>query len=203
MLTVFIFQKENRLINFCTVVFLNTDSSYSHNEISTKTKKPQFSEEQILEVKEAFNVFDSEQKGGLDARELKAAISALNIKITKEEIRNIYSDFGKDIREKINLDEFMEIVIPRLPDRHTKDYIQKIFQYFDLENTGKITARHLKKIAQEIGENLSDEELKEIMEEADKDADGYIGFDDFYRIMKKRGDDPLEDWSDDDDWSFI
>ena len=65
----------------------------------------------------------------------------------------------------------MEIVIPRLPDRHTKD-IQKIFQYFDLENTGKITVRHLKKIAEEIGENLSDEELKEIMEEADKDADG-------------------------------
>ena len=53
------------------------------SKISTKTKKPQFSEEQILEVKEAFNVFDSEQKGGLDARELKAAISALNIKITK------------------------------------------------------------------------------------------------------------------------
>ena len=74
----------------------------------------------------------------------------------------------------------MEIVIPRLPDRHTKDYIQKI-------------------IAEEIGENLFDEELKEIMEEADKDGDGYIGFDDFYRIMKKRGDDPLEDWSDDDD----
>ena len=53
----------------------------------TSKKKPQYSEEQILEVKEAFNVFDSEQKGGLDARELKAAISALNIKITKEEIR--------------------------------------------------------------------------------------------------------------------
>ena len=169
------------------------------SKLTIKSKKPQYSEEQILEVKEAFNVFDSDQKGGLDARELKAAISALNIKITNEEIRNIYSDFGKDIREKITLEEFMEIVIPRLPDRHTKDYIQKIFQYFDLENTGKITARHLKKIAEEIGENLSDEELKEIMEEADKDADGYIGFDDFYRIMKKRGDDPLEDWSDDDD----
>ena len=92
------------------------------SKITTK-KKPQYSEEQILEVKEAFNVFDSNQKGGLDSRELKAAISALNIKITKDEIRNIYSDFGKDIREKITLDEFMEIVIPRLPDKHTKDYI--------------------------------------------------------------------------------
>ena len=161
-------------------------------------KKPACSEEQLLEVKEAFNVFDSENTGGLDARELKAAISALNVKITKDEIRKIYQDFGKDIREKINEEEFMEIVVPRLPDRHTQEYIKKIFQYFDLDNTGKITSRHLKKIAQEIGETLSEEELKEIMEEADKDEDGYIGFEDFYRIMKKRGDDPLEDWSDED-----
>ena len=92
-------------------------------------KKQPCSDEQLLEIKEAFNVFDSEQSGGLDARELKAAISALNIKISKDEIRQIYQDFGKDIREKITLEEFMEIVIPRLPDRHSKDYIQKIFQY--------------------------------------------------------------------------
>ena len=37
------------------------------------------------------------------------------------------------------------------------------------------------------------------MEEADRDSDGFIGFDDFYRIMKKRGDDPLEDWSSDEE----
>ena len=57
----------------------------------------------------------------------------------------------------------------------------------------------MKKIGSEIGENLSEDELKEIMEEADKDGDGFIGFEDFYRIMKKRGDDPLEDWSSDED----
>lgn len=52
-----------------------------------QNKKAPCTEEQLLEVKEAFNVFDSEQSGGLDARELKAAINALNIKITKDEIR--------------------------------------------------------------------------------------------------------------------
>ncbi len=123
----------------------------------------------------------------------------MNIKISKDEIRQIYSELGKDIREKINQDEFFEIVTPRMPDRHTREYIQTIFSYFDLDNNGKISIRNLKKIAQEIGETLSDEELKEIMEEADRDGDGYIGFDDFFRIMKKRGDDPLEDWSSDED----
>ena len=144
-------------------------------------------------------MFDSEQSNSLDARELKAALSALSVKISKEEIKQIYADLGKDIREKINFDEFQEIVTPRLPDRHTKDYIGHVFQYFDLDNNGKISMRHLKKIAQEIGETLTDEELKEIMDEADRDADGFIGFEDFYRIMKKRGDDPLEDWSSDED----
>ncbi len=165
----------------------------------TQKAKRQLTEEQFLEVKEAFNVFDSEQSGGLDARELKAALSALNVKISKDEIRQIYSEFGKDIKDKINQEEFIEIVTPRLPDRHTKDYIKMIFKYFDLDNNEKISLRNLKKIAQEIGENLSDEELKEILEEADRDNDGFIGFEDFYRIMKKRGDDPLEDWSSDEE----
>jgi centrin-1 len=162
-------------------------------------QKKQLTEEQLLEVKEAFNVFDSEQTGGLDARELKAALSALNVKISKDEIRQVYSELGKDIREKITQEEFFEIVTPRLPDRHTKEYIRMIFNYFDLDKNEKISIRNLKKIAQEIGENLSDEELKEILEEADKDSDGFIGFEDFYRIMRKRGDDPLEDWSSDEE----
>jgi centrin-1 len=153
----------------------------------------------MLEIKEAFNVFDSEQSGTLDARELKAACTALNIKISKDEIRSLYQELSKDIKEKINYDEFFEIVSVRMPDRHTREYITTIFGYFDLDNSGKVSIRNLKKIAQEIGENLSDDELKEIMEEADRDGDGYIGFEDFFRIMKKRGDDPLEDWSSDED----
>ena len=168
------------------------------NKKTIKQKKV-LTEEQLLEVKEAFNVFDSEQSGSLDARELKAALKALSINLSKDEIRQIYADFGKDTREKINQEEFFEIVTPRLPDRHTKDYIKMIFKYFDLDNNDKISLRNLKKIAQEIGENLSEEEFKEILEEADRDNDGYIGFDDFYRIMRKRGDDPLEDWSSDEE----
>ena len=46
--------------------------------------------------------------------------------MSKDEIRNINGEFGKDIWEKITLEEFMEIVLPRLPDRHSKEYIQNI-----------------------------------------------------------------------------
>ena len=35
----------------------------------------------------------------------------------------------------------------------------KVFQLFDDDNSGHITFRNLKKVAQELGENLADDEL--------------------------------------------
>ena len=41
----------------------------------------------------------------------------------------------------------------------------------------------------ELGESIPDDELREMVEEADRDQDGFVVFEDFYRIMKKPGDD--------------
>jgi len=50
---------------------------------------------------------------------------------------------------------------------------------------GKITFKNLKRVAKELGENLTDEELQEMIDEADRDGDGEINLDEFLRIMKK------------------
>lgn len=60
----------------------------------------------------------------------------------------------------------------------------KVFKLFDEENTGKISFKTFKKIAHDIGENLSEEELYELFEEADRDNDGYINNQDFYRFFE-------------------
>ena len=156
--------------------------------LSFSTSESQYTEEDISEIKEAFNFFDSEETGGLNSKELKAAMSALNINVSNEEIRNIYRDFEKDIKEKISLQEFIQIVIPRLPDKNSKEYIKAMFQNIDSGNKGEITFEDLKNMAEDIGEDIDEEELREIMEEADSDGCGNIGFADFYKIMKKRND---------------
>ena len=43
----------------------------------------------------------------------------------------------------------------------------------------------MQKVAKELGENMTIEELQEIIEEVDRDGDGEIGEDDFLKIMKK------------------
>ena len=40
-------------------------------------------------------------------------------------------------------------------------------------------------MAKELGENLTDEEIQEMIDEADRDGDGEVNEEEFYRIMKK------------------
>ena len=45
----------------------------------------------------------------------------------------------------------------------------------------------------------SAEEIQEMIDEADRDHDGKVNLKDFLRIMRKRGDNPMDDLSSDDD----
>ena len=56
-------------------------------------------------------------------------------------------------------------------DNSGKIYYQFIFHL--KQNKGKISLKNLKKISRELGESLSDEELQAMIDEFDKDQDGY------------------------------
>ena len=61
----------------------------------------------------------------------------------------------------------------------------------------RVPFESLKRVAKELGENMTEEELQDMIDQADRDGDGEINPDEFYRIMKKRGDNPLDDLLDD------
>lgn len=155
-------------------------------------------DEQIEELREAFNLFDTEHSGTIDARELKAALRALGFEVKKADVRKMLADVGKDPTQPIDFNDFMEMMRGRMPDKNSRAEVNKVFALFDEDETGKISFRNLKRIAHELGETLTDEELQEMIEEADRDGDGLVNPDEFYRVMRKRGADPL-DWDSDDD----
>jgi len=69
-----------------------------------------------------------------------------------------------------------------------RDPIEEMKNAFKLiceEGHDKITVKSLQKVARELGENMTFEEIKEMIDEADRDGDGEIGEDDFIKIMKK------------------
>merc|ERR1712107_110514 len=125
--------------------------------------------------------------GTIDAKELKVAMRALGLDAKKDEIRRMINDIDKDGSGTIDFNEFLNMMTARMGDRDSREEIVKVFRLFDDDETGKISFKNLKRVAQELGENMTDEELQEMIDEADRDGDGEVNEDEFFRIMKRRG----------------
>merc|ERR1711924_326767 len=115
-----------------------------------------------------------------------------------EELKKMISDIDNDGNGSIEFGEFLEMMTGKMGEKVTREDIEKVFKLFD-DDTGKISLRNLRRVAQELGENIDEEELQDMINQADRDGDGEINIDEFYRIMKKKGN-FLEDLSSDDEF---
>merc|ERR1712196_177055 len=119
-----------------------------------KKAKGGLSEEQIEEIREAFNLFDADNSGAIDVRELKAAMRALGFEVKKEELKKMISDIDNDGNGSIEFQEFLEMMTGKMGEKGTREDIEKVFKLFDDDNTNKISFRNLARVAEELGENI-------------------------------------------------
>eukprot|EP00434_Breviolum_minutum_P009836 symbB.v1.2.008663.t1/scaffold537.1/size221706/7 len=148
-------------------------------------KQKELTDEQKQEIKEAFDLFDTDGSGEIDSKELKVAMRALGFEPKKEEIQKMISDVDDDGSGTIGYEEFLKMMTHKILNRDPKDEILKAFRLFDDDETGKISFKNLKRVAKELGERMTDEELQEMIDEADRDGDGEVNEEEFLRIMKK------------------
>ena len=148
-------------------------------------KRTELTEEQKQEIKEAFDLFDTDGSGTIDAKELKVAMRALGFEPRKEEIRKMIADVDRDGSGVIDFPDFLDMMTAKMAERDPREEMTKAFRLFDDDETGKISFKNLKRVAKELGENMTDEEIQEMIDEADRDGDGEISEEEFMRIMKK------------------
>lgn len=179
------FQKSNS----SPTSFTNNNSNIP-NTSGGPMKKPsgpkfELMPEQIADIQEAFALFDKENTGSISSKELKIAMRALGFEPKKEEIKKMISEINKDNSGLITYKDFLYLVTQKMADKDSKEEILKAFRLFDEDNTGKISLANLRSVAIELGENIADEEIQEMINEADKDGDGEINEEEFLHIMKK------------------
>ena len=133
----------------------------------------------------AFDLFDTDGSGTIDAKELKVAMRALGFEPKKEEIRKMIADADRDGSGVIDFPEFLDMMTQKMAERDPREEMLKAFRLFDDDESGKISFKNLKRVAKELGENMTDDEIQEMIDEADRDGDGEIGEEEFMRIMKK------------------
>uniref|UniRef100_A0A7N5JJZ8 Centrin-2-like n=2 Tax=Amniota TaxID=32524 RepID=A0A7N5JJZ8_AILME len=146
-------------------------SSYKKTSLGGATQrkktapKTELTEEQKQEIREAFDLFDTDGTGNIDVKELKVAMRALGFEPKKDEIKKMILEIDKEGTGKITFSDFLGVMTQKMAEKDSKEEILKAFKLFDDDETGKISFKNLKRVAKELGENLTDEELQEMIDE--------------------------------------
>ena len=76
--------------------------------------------------------------------------------------------------DKPPLIEFLTMMARKMKDTDSEEEIREAFKVFDRDNNGFISAAELRHVMTSIGEKLTDDEVDEMIREADQDGDGRI-----------------------------
>merc|ERR1711934_56477 len=153
---------------------------------SNMPKPKEMTEDQKREVKEAFDLFDTDNSGAIDAKELKIAMQALGFEPSSDEVAKMVRDIDIDGNATVEFGEFIEMMEGKMSNKDPVEEMQKAFKMYDTEGKGKITVKDMERVAKELGENLSHEELQGILDESDRDGSGTLTEDEFIRVMRNQ-----------------
>ena len=174
-------------------------TSVTKTSFDTKNyEKNGLTEDEVLEIREAFDLFDTDHSGEIDVAELKQALMNLGIDTKNQTLQNMLADIDKTLQNmladidkngnaNIDFDEFIDMMTAKMSDKDTREDLEKVFELFlGDDDADKIDIRHLKRVCKELNENMSDDELNEMIVRADTDRDGKVSFEEFYAIMTKK-----------------
>ncbi|XP_016515545.2 putative calcium-binding protein CML13 isoform X1 [Nicotiana tabacum] len=156
------------------MTYLEERSTASLYRGASRREKPRgrnqgLTQQKRQEIREAFELFDTDNSGTIDAKELNVAMRALGFEATEEEINRMIAEVDKDGSGAIDFDEFVHMMTAKFGERDTKEELKKAFDVIDQDKNGKISFADIQRIADELGERFTDREIQEMIEAADQD----------------------------------
>jgi centrin-1 len=146
-------------------------------------ERPGLSADEVQEVKDAFDLFDSDSSGAVSVNELVESMKSLGLDQKNEAVFDMIKEIDTDGSGELEFQEFLEMMTARLTNKTPRADIERVFKLFDADRTGEISLDNLKRVAGELGEEVSNEELQEMVQRNDVDKDGAWTLDDFYAVM--------------------
>ena len=77
----------------------------------------------------------------------------------------------------IDFPEFLTMMAKKMKETDSEEELKEAFRVFDKDGNGFISASELRHVMTNLGEKLTDEEVDEMIREADIDGDGQVNYD--------------------------
>jgi len=108
--------------------------------------------------------------GTISVDELGSVLRSLGQNPTAAELRDMVNEIDVNGNGTIDFPEFLSMMARKCKDTDSEGEILEAFKVFDKDGSGFISAGELRHIMSNLGENLTDEEMAELIREAGGDG---------------------------------
>ena len=136
------------------------------------------STEDLTYYSEVFAMFDTDQSGAIDLKELQEAVSSIGMTTSEAGLKTMMQSVTGSDKSEVSLNEFLKMVtiIKNQGGKDNEMYLQEAFDALDVDNNGFISASDLFKVLEDIEESLPADQIYEMLAYGDDDFDGKVLF---------------------------
>ena len=106
--------------------------------------------------------------------------------VDEDELLEMINEVDEDGNGTIEFDEYMALMGYNMESLDTVDSLCTAFSKFDDYGDGFVPARELRHIMKNVGEKLKEDELDELIKEADPDMHGMVDYRKFAELMMSK-----------------
>ncbi|CAM4946838.1 unnamed protein product [Rotaria socialis] len=162
------------------------------NDITDRTRRivlEKFSDEQLAEFRELFDMFDKDNQEMLTLQTLVSVMKTVGHSPTESDMIDLMRDIDIDNSGAIDFYEFVNVISHNMYPSETNQEIRQAFDLFDQNQDGLLTFDDLKlTIEKYLNSSMNDFEIHQMIELADRNGHGHVSFEDFLHAAVCRND---------------
>ncbi|GLH12241.1 Calcium-binding protein E63-1, partial [Gryllus bimaculatus] len=148
------------------------------DEDAVTRKTEALDEEQVTMLRRAFSMFDSGKAGRIEKEKVRTILNTLGLMIDDLELEALLEQEDKEENGRLNFDSFCRVAIHFLDedDESLQRELKDAFRLYDKEGNGYIPTSSLREILAALDDQLSADQLDEMISEIDTDGSGTVDF---------------------------
>ena len=171
-------------LNFDTAYFIDYFRGSTLKKMSLLYIASRLDENEIENLKKAFEAFDNQKDGQITYNELKRGLIQLKSRNIKEsDVIALFKSIDVDQNGKIDYTEFLAATIQKV-NYYRNERLWEAFCMYDKDNNGHITKEEL--IQALKAEKSQEKEIEQYIKAVDKNGDGQIDYKEFLTLMNNQ-----------------
>jgi len=141
------------------------------------------SEKQFNDANQIFNLFDKKGDGTVSTKDLGQVFKSLGLQVDAQKLKEWADEADEDASGFLKWEQFKPIFETKLREDEDERELKEAFRVLDKGNKGVIAVEDLRWILRSLGDDLTDDEIEDMINETDTDGSGTVDYEEFRTLM--------------------